>query len=328
MRNFVPVLMVLSIASCDGATGEADDDVAADDAIADDTPTDDGLDSPDAPMMDGAPAEPSTGCGRAPGAADQVVEVDHDGRTRTANVHLPTGYASSTPAPVVINFHGRNSTASQQQALSGMNAKANAESFIAVHPQGVGNTWNAGRCCGDAMTGNVDDVGFISALIDTLEKTYCIDTSRIYATGLSNGGFMAHRLACDRADLVAAIAPVAGGDMTTACAPSRPVPVLHFHGTSDNVVPFEGFGGFASIPQTMDAWSRRNSCTPGRATYLQTGDVTCEDWASSCAQGSQVRLCRVDGGGHQWPGGLTIPGLGHNTSAISATDEMWSFFAQ
>lgn len=270
---------------------------------------------------------PGGGCGADPGSSNQDLSVDHDGRTRTFQVHLPDGYDSSTPTPLVLNFHGRGSTATQQQALSGMNAEADDEGFIAVHPQGVGNTWNAGFCCGEAMTADVDDVGFVDAMLDELERRFCVDTDRVFATGLSNGGFISHRIACELSDRIAAIAPVAGTLVTTPCSPSQPVSVIHFHGTEDTLVPYDGFtGGFASVDSTMGAWASSNGCGGSSSVYFTNGDVTCEEW-TGCDGGTSVRLCTVDGGGHQWPGGFTIPGLGSNTSDISATGAGWDFFA-
>lgn len=267
---------------------------------------------------------PGGGCGREPGSTDG--RVDHEGRTRTFLVHLPSGYDRDTPAPVVLNFHGRGSNAGQQAALSGMNAKADAEGFIAVHPQGVGATWNADFCCGEAMSSDVDDVGFVAAMLDELSRRFCIDPSRVYATGFSNGGFISHRLACELADRITAIAPVAGTNVTSPCEPSRPVPMFHFHGTEDTLVPYDGFaGGFASVASTTGDWAGRNGCGATSATYFTSGDVTCEEW-TGCDADATVRLCTVDGGGHQWPGGFTVPGLGANTDAIVATDAMWDFF--
>ncbi|MCU0701951.1 MAG: hypothetical protein MUC96_36075 [Myxococcaceae bacterium] len=137
------------------------------------------------------------------GARDRTVTVMHGGLARTANVHLPASWNGRSPRAVVLNFHGRNSTPTQQNLLSGMNALSDREGFIAVHPQGVGNTWNAGLCCGEAQTRRLDDVGFVRALLDSLEASFCIDDKRVYATGLSNGGFLSHRLGCELSGRIA-----------------------------------------------------------------------------------------------------------------------------
>jgi polyhydroxybutyrate depolymerase len=276
------------------------------------------------PDPDTAPAS-GDGCGRAPTDNDEVWSLDVGGRARRFAVHVPAGYDPSIPTPVVIDLHGRNSNASQQMLVSGMRSKADRAGFIAVHPEGVEQTWNAGICCGAAMSEDVDDVAFVDALLDELERELCVDAGRVFATGLSNGGYMAHRLACDLADRIAAIAPVAGPNGTVPCTPSRPVSVLHFHGTNDGIVPYEGFGGFFSVPDTMREWAARDGCRGESEVYLTTGDVRCERWMG-CRLGTSVELCTIDGGGHQWPGGTTIPGLGNNTGDIDATDAMWTFF--
>jgi polyhydroxybutyrate depolymerase len=261
------------------------------------------------------------------GSSDRTVTVMHGGLVRTANVHLPSGWNGRSPRPVVLNFHGRNSTPSQQNLLSGMNTPSDREGFIAVHPQGVANTWNAGLCCGEAQSRRIDDVGFVSALLDSLKTSFCVDDKRVYATGLSNGGFLSHRLGCELSGRIAAIAPVAGTNLTTPCTPARAVPVLHFHGTADAIVSYGGFGGIASVDDTMAGWARRNGCATSRTPLSTRGDVTCEQWPG-CRMGARVHLCRVQGGGHQWPGGFTIPGLGANTMAVDASAEAWAFFEQ
>jgi polyhydroxybutyrate depolymerase len=165
-------------------------------------------------------------------------------------------------------------------------------------------------------------------MIDALSAELCVDPARIYATGFSNGGFLSHRLACERADRIAAIAPVAGVMGMPSCTPSRPVPVLHFHGTLDTLVPFEGSAqnGFPSVRDSFAGWGERDDCTGEPAVTFAQGDTTCETYAD-CEGGAEVTLCTVTGGGHTWPGGLPIPGLGHTTSEIAATEAMWAFFA-
>lgn len=275
--------------------------------------------------VDAGPPVASSGCGVAPGANDRRWTVTHDGREREFFVHLPTGYAPSTPTPVVLDFHGRNTNASLQMTISGMKSSADANGFIAVHAEGIGATWNGGLCCGEAMSANIDDVGFVDALLDRLNAELCVDEARVFATGLSNGGYISNRLGCELSDRIAAIAPVAGPNVFTSCSPSRPVPVLHFHGTDDRIVPYDGFAGALGVRDTMEAWAQRNGCGTSTSVYFTNGDVTCEEW-SGCGAAS-VQLCTVDGGGHQWPGGNSIPLLGDNTNDISATDAIWDFFA-
>lgn len=302
--------------SSTGDTATGTPDSGASDTLAPDTTTD--TRSPDSGT--------GVACSGEVGPRERELSVESGGRARTFQVHIPPAYDGTTPLPVVLNYHGRTNTSSQQRRLSEMDATADSEGFIVVYPDGVGETWNAGLCCGESMTRDIDDVAFTSAMIDALEGALCMNNRRVYATGLSNGGFMAHKLACELSDRIAAIAPVAGTNLTTGCSPSRPVPVLHFHGDADLIVPYRGFGGFVSVDDTMDGWVERNGCSAGSSEDLDRGDALCESW-SGCTDGATVRLCTIRGGGHQWPGGVTIPGLGSNTSDISATEMMWQFFS-
>lgn len=267
------------------------------------------------------------GCGQAPGANDREWRVNHGGRERSFFVHFPASYNPANATPVVIDFHGRMGTPHGEMALTHMVSLADAEGFIAVHPAGVGGTWNGGFCCGEAMSSNIDDVGFVNAMLDQLESQACVDPSRVFATGISNGGFMAHRLGCELAHRIAAIGPVAGPLMTLTCGASQPVAVFHFHGTGDNIVPYDGFFGAQSVPGTMTGWASRNGCSSSSSVFFQEGDVRCEEWTGCNANGA-VRLCTIDGGGHQWPGGTSIPFLGNNTNVISASQMMWDFFEE
>jgi polyhydroxybutyrate depolymerase len=264
----------------------------------------------------------SNGCGKS--TSDGSRSLMHDGRQREFDVRLPAGYDANNPTPVVLNFHGRNSSASQQVWISEMDSVADRENFIVVYPSGVASTWNADLCCGTAQTSNIDDVGFVSKMLDHLERDYCVDKKRVYSTGLSNGGFISHKIACELSDRIAAIAPVAG-TLISPCEPSEPVSVMHFHGTSDALVSYEGYVGFAGVDDTIDVWRDKNNCSGDRTEVYEQGDVVCHQWAG-CDQGTVVQRCRIDGGGHQWPGGFTIPGLGYNTDDIHASEAMWDFF--
>ncbi|MFN3199472.1 MAG: alpha/beta hydrolase family esterase [Bradymonadia bacterium] len=270
------------------------------------------------------------GCGAPPGANDQVWDLNHDGRPRQFKVHLPPDYDPAVRTPVVINFHGRALNAEAQVGVSGMNDVADEGGFIAVHPEGTGEreqTWNGGLCCGDSARDDVDDVGFTAAMLDQLERSLCIDTRRVYATGISNGGFMSHRLACELSDRIAAIAPVAGTIVTLSCNPGRPVPVFQFHGDDDRIVPYDGFVGVASVESTTDGWLDRNGCMGGSEIFFEADDVRCEAW-SQCRDGAEVRLCTILGGGHTWPGGERLGIFGYTTQTISASQMMWDFFTE
>lgn len=260
-------------------------------------------------------------------AGDFEQTLEHGGTTRRYLLHVPRGYDGSEAVPLVFNFHGFTSNATQQLSLSAMNDLADDAGFLAVHPEGTGalQAWNAGVCCGTAASDEVDDVGFVRAMLEAVAATACVDRSRVYATGLSNGGFLSYRLACEASDIIAAIAPVAGviGVSTEECDPPRAVPVMHFHGTFDTIVPFGGstLTGFRSVDDTIAHWVDRNGCSEATETTYAMGDSSCETHAA-CDDGAEVTLCTIEGGGHVWPGGFG------STSTIVATEHMWDFLSR
>jgi polyhydroxybutyrate depolymerase len=241
--------------------------------------------------------------------------------SRTANVHVPAGYDPHKPTPVVIDMHGRLGNATDEPPLSLTTPKADAEGFIVVYPQAWGSptSWNAGGCCDPANTNNIDDVGFIHALIDELDAKLCVDDRRVYAMGMSNGGYLSQRLACELADRVAAIGPVAGTLAVQTCNPARPVPVFEVHGDQDPLVPY------MYAQQSVAYWADKYHCGSMTTTF-QNGAATCVTH-SGCDAGADVVLCTIAGGGHQWPGGgITLPLLGNKIDDIHATDAIWDFF--
>lgn len=256
---------------------------------------------------------------------DSVWTVTVGGQDRTFRVHVPARYDPATPTPLVLNFHGVNTNARQQELISKMPAKADAAGFVVIHPEGIAMSWNGGTCCGQAYEDDVDDVGFARALLDEVEAKLCIDPHRIFVAGLSNGGYMTNRLGCELADRVAAIAPVSGGNLIAGCTPARPIAVLYFHGTADTIVPYAGGYGLPAAAKTFSEWGARNGCTGSPVTTFTNGAVHCETYAA-CAAGVEVTLCTIEGGGHQWPGGTPIPMLGETTTDIIADDAMWDFF--
>lgn len=247
------------------------------------------------------------------------LSIQHGGLDRTFLLYVPQGYTNQVHLPLVLDFHGLGSNASQQAQNSKLNSKADQEGFLVVHPQGYQNSWNAGVCCGQASSTQVDDVGFTRAMVADLEQRICLDRRRIFSTGMSNGGLMSYRLACEAADLVAAIGPVAGMLVLSSCTPSRPVPIIHFHGTEDSLV------NYASASSTVAGWVTRDGCTDAQPTetYSQ-GAARCETY-QQCTAGVEVVFCTVTGGGHCWPGN-SICFFGASTTDISATDAMWDFF--
>ena len=298
-------------------------------------------------------ALPSGACGQAlalyaPGYAPGAATADaleHDGLTRTFRVYVPLAYDPATPMPVVLLFHGGFGSGAQIEANAKIVEVAEEEGFIAVSPDGVLSpagirTWNGGTCCGYATGAGIDDVGFVRALIDHLEAGACIDRRRVYAAGMSNGAVLTHRLACDLADRIRAIGPVAGTDMTTSCAPARAVPLLHVHGSDDGNVPFDGGLGcglagvpFTSVPETIARAVDRDGCDGAPYTRLVQGDGSCTRYGT-CPLGADVDLCVIAGGGHVWPGGTPpiLPGIGdcpfgYQSPSFVATRVLWDFFA-
>ena len=272
---------------------------------------------------------------------DSTQSLTLAGRERASLVHLPPAIGNS-PLPLVIVLHGGGGNAASAAKMTGLSALGDKANFIVVYPDGTGRlddrllTWNAGNCCGYALDNQVDDAGFIRALIEKLARDYPIDARRVYATGISNGGMMAYRLACELSDQIAAIAPVAGA-LNVECKPTQPVSVIAFHDTNDQNVPFNGGAGSKSIdphPRTdqsvayaMVFWAQRDSCgaTPTRD---ERGNIVHDTYAS-CANGTGVELYTVKGGGHAWPGGdrLTVL-LDAPAKEISASAVMWEFFKQ
>ncbi len=287
----------------------------------------------------GVPPPPVVHCtGKTAGAGDRTVALTSGGLARSTFLHVPKGYDPKTGAMLVLSFHGFTSNAAEQEVITRMNPASDTNGFLVAYPDGVGASWNAGDCCGTSWTDSVDDVGFVKDLLARLERDYCVDPKRVYATGFSNGGFLAYRLACEMADTFAAIAPVSGvqGIDPDACRPSRPVPVLHFHGTSDPIVPYNGGTPgpslgvalpltFRSVDDTLAIWMNKDGCSGAGTVIYQKGDATCTDYGP-CQGGAQVTKCKLAGDGHTWPGGVPIPFLGSTSNDLSATDAMVSFF--
>jgi len=281
----------------------------------------------------------------------QAVEVNFsehvlqfEGRERAYRLFVPTAYDGKSRVPLVIVLHGGGGNAENAERTTRVAARANTDNFLVVYPNGTGPlprtllTWNTWNCCGYALKNDVDDVGFVRAVIEGLEKRFAIDSKRIFATGLSNGAMMAYRLACELSDKIAAVAPVAGTMNTDDCRPREPVSIVAFHGTSDLHVRYEGgpnakrFPGAEprvdkSVKHGIDFWARHNSCAM-QADVQTKGSVQREDYACR-HNGSDVVLYTIQGQGHAWPGG--VPGVRNgNVDApsreISATDTMLEFF--
>lgn len=270
---------------------------------------------------------------------ETIVEtIDVDGAVREYRLYVPVSYDPSQPTALVMSFHGFASNAGQQAVFSGWNAVADEEGFVVVYPQGAGfpARWNGGQLFAEGFA-QADDVGFIRALAAHLGETLCIDPTRVYANGLSNGGGMSNRLACDASDLIAGIGGVAGAYAPLTCAPDRPVPVIAFHGTDDRIVPIDGLanapGGGGALPAVSDwvsDWAIRNGCDSANPIALEpVGAVTGVRY-DDCVNGADVIYYVAEGAGHTWPGGGPQPRfiVGEVNGDIDATRLMWEFFEQ
>lgn len=250
------------------------------------------------------------------------------GATRSSRIYVPPSYSPANPAPLVFNLHGYTSNAQQQEFYSEMNAVADTAGFIVVYPDGLAATWNSGL-----IPNSVNDVGFISVLIDSMQANYNIDLTRVYSCGMSMGGYMSFKLACELDDRIAAIASVTGSFATAAasnCSATRPVPVLQMHGTLDGVVNYGGFAGSLSVDSTINFWRNHNNCTaPEVVTNLP--DVVLEGSTittylyGGCQDNVEVLHYKVQNGSHSWPGALPIV-AGITNQDIEGSVEIWKFF--
>jgi polyhydroxybutyrate depolymerase len=281
----------------------------------------------DANRPDTSASPTCTGKLGAPG--DKPITLMVGGKERNLNLHVPPAYDATKRTPLVFLFHGYTMTASEIAAATHFAATADKHGMIVAFPNGIQKSFNAGDCCGTAQSDNVDDVAFTSAMIDALATDYCIDAKRVFSAGFSNGGFLSYRLACELSDRIAAVAPVAGGLRidVAACNPKRPVPVLHIHGTSDLLVPYDGgFGAPHPVSYSIDAFKTKNGCAAGAGKVVYTkDDVSCTKW-DGCTANADVELCTVTSGGHQWPGGDTLPYGGSASPNLDSSETIAEFF--
>jgi polyhydroxybutyrate depolymerase len=286
------------------------------------------------------PAAPTPSAPRILKSGDSDQSLGFAGRTRTYTVHLPRGSGAELALPLVIVLHGGGGNAANVARMTGFSALADKEQFIVVYPDGTGKlddkllTWNSGNCCGYALDQKIDDVGFLRALIEQLQRDYPIDARRIYATGMSNGGMMSYRIGCELSEQLAAIAPVAGA-LNVTCKPSAPISVIAFHGTNDQHVLYDGGApkmkadphprADKSVAYAMNFWTQHNRCAP-TPTRVERGNIV-HDTYTNCANGTGVELYAITGGEHAWPNGQRGSPLGDApTREISATELMWEFF--
>ncbi|MBI4019835.1 MAG: hypothetical protein HY367_00770 [Candidatus Aenigmarchaeota archaeon] len=290
--------------------------------------------------------------GFALGPGDYDFSLVHDGLTRTYKAHVPPSYDRSTKTAVVIYIHGGGGSSAGSKN-DGLYDYSDKYGFILLSPAGTGAlgdrllVWNLGPSLINgtiqthsnyASERDIDDIGFLSKMIGDAKSRFNADGNRIYATGISQGGMMSYRLACELSDKIAAVAPVASPAVPMDCSPSRPVPVMHIHGTADPCAPFNGGSGgclgtekdsFQSAQEMVNVWLSIDNCLPESSVTYQKGDATCMTY-SQCKEGAEVAFCAVEGMGHVWPAGnqyLPASIIGPVSHDISF-EQIWEFFAE
>jgi polyhydroxybutyrate depolymerase len=347
MRRLAPTALALALVA--GACGG--DDSSTDGAAADDPTTT----STTAVALDPAAVEPrpSAGCGAGPtvAAGETIETVEAGDRAREYFQHVPPGHDGTTPVPVVIDFHGYAEGGQIHVLHSQLGRFGDEQGFVTISPDSGEQPprWNTAL--------DSRDVAFFGDLLDQVEADLCLDTARVFVTGLSNGAFMTSSLACTYSERIAAVAPVAGLRDPEGCHPERPVPVIAFHGTEDTFVAFDGglgdsvaalpapgggtLGDVAdeppeladgpSLPEIAAVWAERGGCAAELQAEPVADDVALQAGVD-CPEGIDVQLYVVDGGGHTWPGSefdtRIEPIVGPVTMSISANELMWEFFQE
>jgi polyhydroxybutyrate depolymerase len=266
-----------------------------------------------------------TACGSTPGQPDSPAPAVLPGVTRTVDLdgrpfqlHVPGTYQAATKAPLVVLLHGYQSGAAQQEAYFQLTAESDRRGFLYALPDGTTDQagkkfWNATDACCDFYRKGVDDSGYLSRLLDTVESSYSVDTTRVYLVGHSNGGFMAYRMACEHSTQITAIVSLAGSmtNDTAQCKPERPVSVLQVHGTEDHTIAFDGGTNgaypYPSAGTTIAAWRRLDGCAdradpPAQPLdldrALRGAETTVTTYSTGCRDATRVSLWTVKGGGH------------------------------
>ncbi|OHA82732.1 MAG: hypothetical protein A3B07_01265 [Candidatus Yonathbacteria bacterium RIFCSPLOWO2_01_FULL_43_27] len=299
---------------------------------------------------------------------DQYFSIIHNNTERRYRVHIPTTYDENKKTPVILNLHGGGGNIDSMADMTGMNETSDKYGFIVVYPEGTLQKV-LGKSLGSWDTGmikkiiTVDDVGYISAVIDDVKTKYNIDEARVYATGISNGAQMSYKLACELSNKITAIAPVASQGAFTTCPLSRPVPTIHFHGTEDICASYNGglCGGCLqkyfetligvstadttyaceSVPNFIEKWVKINNISEAPKLVLEKDTARCISYGNG--QDREVAFCSVGNMGHAWPGGNHgivcedadskkckdyIRVMGNTSNTISANELMWQFFSK
>jgi polyhydroxybutyrate depolymerase len=276
----------------------------------------------------------STGCGKlshfVPGTSFNQKLVS-GGIIRSYLLHIPLHYNTTRPYPLILNFHGHNSTSLQQERRTDFSAFADQSGSIVVYPQGtIGPDHLSGWDTGPLWDPKINDVLFVSDLLNQLQARLCINPARIYATGFSNGGGMTNVLACDLSGRIAAFASVAGSypPASGGCHPLRAVPILEIHGTGDRVVPYNGLPSknYPPVDQWLQQWATRDECKSRPVIFANTKNVLGEEWVG-CQNHATLVHYRIQRMGHTWPVHLVMHYRGNTKTMIfNATPLIWAFF--
>jgi polyhydroxybutyrate depolymerase len=277
-------------------------------------------------LASGVPARaaaPPGQCSVAPVAGSYDVSLLSGGFERSAVIHVPPGIPAGARVPLLLALHGAYGSGPGMQAYSGLSSLADRDGFIVAYPSAAGSFWNI-----SAAAKGPDDVAFIGSLITDVESGDCINSARVFATGVSNGGGMVALLGCDLSAQLAGIAPVAGAyDTLPPCHSRRPVPLLEIHGTADPIAPYRGLRGQATVdglPPFVSAWAQRDGCAGMPASSRVATRTVMFKW-TRCTSTSMVEHIRITGGRHQWPG-ATPPDPGP-AATICASCTIWKFFS-
>lgn len=264
-------------------------------------------------------------------------KLEHDGVKREYLVHIPTNYDPAKATPVVLVLHGATMDGKLMTHFTGFHETGEKHGFISVFPSGRFFTWNAGAFPGSLVGKKVDDVAFLGKVLDEVGKSFNVDSKRVYATGLSNGAMMCYRLASEMSDRIVAIAPVAGTCSLEKMQCKRPVPVIHFHGTKDILVPYgdpkkevkKGVFLFKTVDDSLKPFIELNECGMEETTEIPTKNdrikIVCRRHPGK--NGCDVVLYKMEGGGHVWPGSEANPAfLGPVPLDLNANELIWEFF--
>lgn len=250
-------------------------------------------------------------------------ELQHQGRQRSYYIYTPKSYNPKRPMPLVLAFHGSGSQGKDLASSTGFNQLAERQGFIIAYPDGIDRRWDVAS---NPLWG-VNDVSFVSTLINHLKQIRNIDTRRIYAAGVSNGGFLVQRLACEPNSKIAAFGSVVAtmpGEVKEFCNSKRPISMLMINGTKDNKVPWAGaklFGySILSVPDSINFWRQHNGCTANEVKRSLNKRVDISRY-SNCRGGTEVELVTLKGAGHVFP-----RGGGGTSQLINASQEIWNFF--